>query len=83
MLAKAARFRKPIVVSDRYLMGERVKYYGLGFLANEQDPSSILAAVERASTHNISAVIYERFNVETGEQHVAAALQALAYRTKT
>ena len=47
MPGKAAAFDKPIIVSDKYLMGEAVKHYGLGASIPEDDAAAILAALER------------------------------------
>jgi UDP:flavonoid glycosyltransferase YjiC (YdhE family) len=46
MPGKAAAFGKPILVSDKYLMGERVRHYGLGAAVPEDNPEAILAAIE-------------------------------------
>jgi hypothetical protein len=47
MLSKAAGFRKPILVSDKYLMGARVKQYGIGFAVPEDSAIGILEGLER------------------------------------
>ena len=39
---KAAHFRKPILVSDRFLMGERVTRYGIGRAVAEDDAGAML-----------------------------------------
>jgi glycosyltransferase involved in cell wall biosynthesis len=39
---KAAHFRKPILVSDRFLMGERVTHYGIGRAVAEDDAAAML-----------------------------------------
>jgi hypothetical protein len=46
MPGKAAAFGKPILASDRYLMGERVRHYGLGAVVPEDCPEAILEALE-------------------------------------
>lgn len=45
MLGKAAHFRKPILVSDRYLMGRRVRHYRIGLAVDETDTASILTGL--------------------------------------
>ena len=45
LLTKAAIFRKPIMVSDRHCMGERVVAFGLGATAAEQSVEQCLDAL--------------------------------------
>ena len=45
MLGKAASFQKPILVADQYLMGERVKHYGLGQAVSQDDVTHMYAAL--------------------------------------
>lgn len=47
MLGKAARFKKPLVVADNYLMGERVRRYQIGYTALQDDLAGILQALNR------------------------------------
>lgn len=47
VLAKAAFLRKPVVVSDGYLMAERVRRYRLGEVVPEGDPDAAATAVRR------------------------------------
>lgn len=46
MLGKAAHFERPILVSDRHLMGQRVKAYGLGLTVTEGDIFKIVEKLE-------------------------------------
>lgn len=46
MPGKAASFRKPILVSDRYLLGERVLHYGIGRAVPEDDATAMLMAMD-------------------------------------
>jgi glycosyltransferase involved in cell wall biosynthesis len=46
MLGKAAHFRKPILVSDKYLLGKRVLKYKIGYVANENDAAAMLSLLE-------------------------------------
>lgn len=46
LLTKAAIFEKPIVVSERYCMGERVIRYGIGRTTPESNPEAVLSALE-------------------------------------
>ena len=45
-LTKAAVFEKPVVVSDQYLVGERVRKFRLGAAVESGDIKSILAGLE-------------------------------------
>lgn len=45
MLSKAAHLERPLIVSDGYEMGRRVKEYGLGFTVPEGDAEAILKAL--------------------------------------
>jgi hypothetical protein len=53
MLGKAAHFQKPILVSDRFLMGSRVMKYGIGLAVNENNPELALKALEALSNMHI------------------------------
>ena len=68
MLGKSAFLEKPILVSDKYLMGERVRKYGIGIGVNENDSKSILAGMETLSTMVLSkdsfSAYREKFNAE-------------------
>jgi len=46
-LTKAAVFERPIVVSDGYLMAERVRKFGLGEVIPEGDTEALVAALRR------------------------------------
>ena len=47
MLGKSAFFEVPILVSDKFLMGERVRNYGIGLAVNENDSVDILKGMEQ------------------------------------
>lgn len=49
-LAKAALFQKPVVVSEGYLMAERVRKYGLGVVIPEGDVEAAVRAVRALLT---------------------------------
>ncbi len=46
-LTKAALLRKPIIVSDGYVMGARVRKFRLGEVVPQDDPVATLAAIRR------------------------------------
>jgi hypothetical protein len=45
MLGKAASFKKPILVADQYLMGERVRRYGLGQAVSQDHVAQMYTAL--------------------------------------
>lgn len=49
ILTKASFFEKPIIVSDEYLMGERVKHYRTGLAVPPGDIAAAHAALEQLS----------------------------------
>jgi hypothetical protein len=76
MLSKAAYFEKPILVSDRYLMGERVKQYKIGLAVAENDVSDIhqgLLALEHIPNINDN---FRRYRQDFNEAVVQTKLQA-------
>lgn len=76
MLSKAAYFEKPILVSEQYLMGDRVKQYKIGLAVDENDALGIfqgLLELERISNINDNFRIYRQ---DFNEVAVQAKLQA-------
>ena len=68
MLGKAARFKKPLVVADDYLMGERVRRYQIGYTALQDDAAGMLQALNRCidrPPHLCSFQAYEADNSPT------------------
>lgn len=53
MVTKAAFFEKPILVSEKYLMGYRVKRYNIGRSVPEKDVDAIFRAMEELITSPI------------------------------
>lgn len=50
ILTKAALFRKPIIVSKNFCMGERVRKFNLGITIDEGDTSQCIAALQKLSS---------------------------------
>ena len=50
ILTKAAIFQKPVIVSDGYLMAERVRRYRLGEVIQQKNPELCAAALRRILT---------------------------------
>lgn len=60
ILTKAAVFERPIVVSDGYLMAERVKHFGLGEVIPEGDAQSLVNAIHRILSPDYSNHLRKR-----------------------
>lgn len=80
MLSKAAYFEKPILVSEAYLMGERVKRYKIGCAVKEDDVESVrqgLAGLETTPDFGAHFDAYRRdFNLESAAQRLSRFIQA-------
>lgn len=61
MLGKAAHFKKPILVSDKYLLGERVLKYGIGCVVDEADAVAVLRLMEEIALRPPSSENFERY----------------------
>ena len=75
MPGKAAAFAKPILVSDRYLMGERIQHYGLGAAVPEDNATAILAALERLIQSPPAPENFAAYNAEHNEEAMGLALK--------
>lgn len=76
LLAKAALFHKPVIVTRGFCLGERVKKYNLGMtVASESYPELLLAAQDLAETACREAITLGSGFAEYNEQNSAAALQ--------
>lgn len=77
MLSKAAYFRKPIMVSNRYLLGERVTRYGIGRAVEEDDATSMLEALEEIGRGGQFEEGFARYRSDFSEDALAERLEAL------
>lgn len=77
MLSKAAHFRKPILVSNRYLLGERVTRYGIGRAVEEEDAASMLEGLRAVSAAGSLDEGFARYRSEVSEDALAERLDAL------
>ncbi len=71
-LAKAAGLGRPILVSERSLMGERVRRFDIGQTSPENNPKLILQRLQLLASRNRSSFGFEAFN----RQHSLDALKA-------
>lgn len=90
MLGKAAHFAKAILVSDGFLMGDRVRRYGIGVVVNQDDVQDMLGGLERLAKNPVASNHFAVYRAEFSEQKVSDSLgkflsQALAtqYRCGT
>ena len=75
MLSKAANFRRPILVSDRYLMGELVVRYGIGMVVPEDSSIAACIAIESMHSSPISDENYERYCKDFSKNSLGDALE--------
>lgn len=74
MPGKAAHFRKPIIVSDQYLLGARVKRYGIGLAVNESDSDSILSGLQQIASLRIPDEHFDQYCHDFSPVALAAQL---------
>ena len=67
ILGKSAVFRKPILVSDKYLMGQRVRQYNIGLAMDESDSHQIAASLEALLLRPPAVSNFDRYAQEHGE----------------
>lgn len=75
MLSKAANFKRPILVSDRYLMGEIVVRYGIGIAVPEDSSISAYVAIESMYSGSISDENYDRYCNDFSRSSLGNALK--------
>jgi len=80
MLGKAAHFRKPLLVSERFLMGEQVRRYQLGETVPEADPPAALAALERLRGQPVPGEHFARYLQDSNTAALGDALEAFIDR---
>jgi hypothetical protein len=71
ILGKSAVFRKPILVSDKYLMGQRVRQYKTGLAMDESDVKKIAISLEALRLTPIPEISFARYALEHGELALA------------
>lgn len=64
MLGKAAGFKKPILVSENYLMGKRVFQYGIGTSTPEDDALKILENLELLNKSGVPEENFYKFSLD-------------------
>jgi hypothetical protein len=75
MLSKAANLEKPLIVSDGYEMGRRVKKYGLGVTVPEGNVDAILAAFSEVKRKEFLTVNFVAFRKDNSFEVLRNTLQ--------
>lgn len=63
MITKASFFHKPILVSDRYLMGERVERFKVGAVVPEDSAKAAMDALYRLVSNPCLASNFDAYNI--------------------
>ena len=61
ILTKSALLSKPIIVSDRFLMGQRVNTYKIGVAVSEIDADSAKSGIEWLINNPVPLANFERY----------------------
>ena len=80
MLSKAAGFRKPILVSDRYQMGALVTRYGIGLAVPEDDTAQMLEGLFTLVRTPISDEKFLRFSADFSLERLVIRLSNFVQR---
>ena len=74
MLAKSASFSVPIIVSNEFEMGNRVREYGIGYCVEENNHLEISTVIERSSSILIPRASFNRYSDAYSRSAFAEAL---------
>lgn len=74
MPGKAAHFAKPILVSDGFLMGDRVRHYGIGMVVDQDDVQDMQGALERLAKNPVAPEHFAMYRAEFSEQTAGDSL---------
>ena len=66
VLGKAAVFQRPVIVSDRFLMGKRVRDYRIGAAIAEDSPEAVVIALDELNASPVPASCFERYIQDFG-----------------
>ena len=75
ILTKSAVFKKPVIVSDGYVMAERVREYGLGEVVTEGDAEGVAKTLKRMLAEKYSENLESRARWD--EYHSVHAVERL------
>lgn len=75
MLGKAGYFEKPILVSDGFLVAERVRRYGIGIVVPQDDVQAMLGALERLAAEPVPPENFAKYRRDFNEQVAGDCLE--------
>lgn len=75
MPGKAAHFAKSILVSDGFLMGDRVRRYGIGLAVPQDNVHAMLAALEQLALDPVPPENFAAYQSDFGEQAARDSLE--------
>jgi glycosyltransferase involved in cell wall biosynthesis len=75
MLGKAAYFEKPILVSQGFLMGERVSHYEIGLAVPQDDAKAMLRAIERLVAVQVPPKRFAAYRAAFSEHNAGDSLE--------
>jgi hypothetical protein len=75
MPGKAAHFSKPILVSDEFLMGYRVRLYGIGLAVPQDNVRAMLAALEQLAVDPVPPENFAAYRADFSEQAASDSLE--------
>ena len=81
MLGKAAFFEKPIMVSDKFLLAERVRRFGIGMTAPEDDAQGMLEVLEQLLEKPFPQVKFAAYRAAFSEQKTGDSLEIFLKQT--
>lgn len=79
MVGKAACFRKPILVSNRYLLGQRVTQYGIGRAVDEDNASAMISALAEVEATPVPEACFTRYCSDFSLTKLAMRLEGFLY----
>ncbi|NDY83462.1 glycosyltransferase family 4 protein [Orrella sp. NBD-18] len=74
ILGKSAMFHKPILVSNKFLMGQRVKEYGIGLAVDENSAKQIAESIAFLISHPVDSKHFDRYSLEHGPEALSDKL---------
>ena len=80
MPVKAAHFEKPILVGEKYLIGDRVRRYGIGLTVPEDDTSAMLNALEQLAANPVPRENFAAYRIDYSEEMMKKSLEEFLVR---
>ncbi len=80
MLGKAGCFEKPILVSDGFLMADRVRRYGIGAVVPQDNVQAMLEALEQLAEKPLPPENFAKYRADFNEQVAGDCLEKFLNR---